>query len=93
MGNQIVTHGVVNAGQKGDFELRANAVGAGHEHRVGGAGKGRAKQCAEAADVTEHLGVERRLCQVADAALGFLSGRQIHAGVTVCHHGGFPIQR
>ena len=67
-----------------DQRLGADAVGGRHEHRVrGSGGSAKREQAAEAADVADDLGPERRAHVVLDALDGFLARGDVDAGLLV----------
>ena len=85
-GHQIDAHRIMFADQLGDFELGANAVGAGNKDGVfhvlhGGGGK----QAAEASDIADHLGAIRRMHRVFDGVYGSSALFDIDAGIGISH--------
>ena len=83
--DEIPPDGVVDAGHEGDAELRADAVGARHQHRLANAGRREREEAAEGADVGENAGGERPLGQRADALDDFVAGVDVDARVLVIH--------
>ena len=54
MVDQVDADRVVHAGHEGDAQLGADAVGAGHEHRIVDARVGEPEQAAERTDLGQH---------------------------------------
>ena len=79
-GDEVDADGVEAAGGLGDERLGADAVGRRHQHRVAVAVAGEGEQPAEAADVADDLGPERRADVVLDALDRLLAGRDVDAG-------------
>ena len=84
--DEIAADGVVPAGHEGDLELRADAVGARHQHRLPIALAVETEQPAERADLREHARRERRPRERLDAPDGFIAGVDVDAGGFVVAH-------
>ena len=82
-GHEVDADRVEAAGGLGDQRLGADAVGGRHEHRVGVAVLREREQAAEAADVADDLGPERRAHLGLDALDRLLAGGDADAGVLV----------
>jgi len=76
---------------EGELELGADAVGAGHQHRLLVLLR-QLEECAEAADAAQHLGAHGALGEGLDALDKRVAGFDVHAGVAV-GKGGLGIQR
>ena len=70
------------AGVDGQAQLRADAVGAGDQHRLAIA-RGNLHQRAEAADAGEHFGALRAAHERLDALDQFIAGVDVDAGVAI----------
>ena len=77
--DQVDANRLVRIGEKRDFQLGADAVGAGHENRCLGPERIEPEQPAERADFREHAWRERRLRQCLDAADGLVAGVDVNA--------------
>ena len=77
--DQVDANRLVRVGQKRDFQLRAHAVGAGHQDRRFGPDGIEPEQPAERANLREHSWRERRLCQGLDATDGLVAGVDVNA--------------
>ena len=79
-GHQVDAHGAVLAGQLGNLELRAHAVGAGNQQRLGHVlGRRDAEQAAEAADVADDLRAIRGVHRLLDGVDGARALGGVHA--------------
>ena len=74
---------VVPAELAGEERLGADPVGGRHEQRVLVPEPPEVEEAAEAADVAEHAGPERRADMVLDALDGLLAGGDVHARLGV----------
>ena len=72
--HEIRTDRVVPVRQKRDLQLRADTVGARHQHRFAKAHAGEAEQPSEGADLRQHARRERAAGKALDAADGFVAG-------------------
>src|SRR5207244_4665481 len=77
--HEVLTHGVVDPGTRGDQELRADPVGREHQHRALVAGR-HAHHRAERAELAERERRARGPHQRGDPALCFVGGVEPHAG-------------
>src|SRR5690349_5353762 len=77
--DEIVSNGIVSARLDRDLDLRADAVGAGDEHRLPSARR-HAKHPAESPEPSARAGGERRLDQSLDARLRIVGGIDVDAG-------------
>ena len=88
MVDEILADRVVPAGQERDLQLRADAVGAGDEHRVaerrGSSWKSPPKE--PMSDSTPGVNVAR--ASASDAADGFVAGVDVDAGRLIVHERG-----
>src|SRR5262249_4907218 len=78
--DEVAADGRMDAHGDGDFELGADAIGAGHEHRLFPFLVVEGEECAEIPDAAEDAGSERAGSVMADALLGFVSDRDIDTG-------------
>ena len=83
MVDQVGADRVVPAGHERDLELRADAVGARHEHRLAIAVAIELEQTAERPDLGEHARREGRARQRLDAADGLVAGVDVDARLSV----------
>ena len=81
--DEVDADGVVATGEAGDHRLGADAVGRRHEQRVVEALGLEREQAAEAADVTDDLGSERRAHVRLDQLDRLLAGGDVDAGARV----------
>ena len=81
--DQVGADGVVQVHLEGDFQLGANAVDAGDQHRVEIALLVDGKQAAKAADLAEHAAVKGFMGEVLDALLGAIGALNVDTGVGV----------
>ena len=86
--DQVDADGVVAAGVDREAQLGADAVGAGHQHRMPVAGR-QLHQRAEAADAGEHLAALRALHQRLDALDELVAGVDVDAGIAIGDAGAF----
>src|SRR5262249_19624250 len=83
---------VMAAGHERDSQLRADAVGARHEHGLFQLITTELKETAERSDIRKHTGRERGPGQRRDAADGFVACVDIDARLPVVHQkSSFPI--
>src|ERR1700732_4030296 len=75
----------MNAGGEGDLQLRAHAIGAGHEDRIPPALAIELKERAEAADRCKYAAASCFSRHGGDPPLGLISDRNIDAGIGVAH--------
>ena len=83
--DQILADGVVDVAVEGDFQLGADAVGAGHQHGVAGSERLQAEQPAEAADLRQHVRREGALGQRPDAPDDLVAGVDVDAARLIVH--------
>ena len=83
--NEIAAHGGVDAHGRGDFQLAADAVGAGNEHRLVPALYIQGKQAAEGSDAADDPAREGTRSHAANPFLGLFRARDIHAGFGIAH--------
>ena len=85
-GHQIDAHRIVHAEALGHLELRAHAIGARHQKRIGHVlGRRDGEQAAEAADVAHHLGTVRVVHDALDGFDGARALGRVHARLRVGH--------
>ena len=75
----------MTACQEREAQLRAYAISARDEHRVGDAGGAQTKEAAERSDLREDAGRERPARQRADAAYDVVAGLDVDPGLLVVH--------
>src|SRR2546425_4404113 len=83
--HDIRPHRGMDSHGKGDFQLRAHAVGARDQHRFSPAVTVKRKQGAEPADAPKHVAGKGPPSQPADALLGLLGEGNTDASVGVSH--------
>ena len=81
----IRAHGGMNAGSKCDLQLGAHAVRAGDKHRIAPALAVKLEKRAEAANGRKHTTLKCFLRHRGNSPFGFVSNRNIHAGIGVTH--------
>ncbi len=79
MVDEIRANGIVPAGHESDLQLRADAVGARHEHRLATRIAIELEQSTERSNLGEDPGRERRTRERFDPADGLVSGIDIYA--------------
>ncbi|MPM25305.1 hypothetical protein SDC9_71796 [bioreactor metagenome] len=79
-GHAVDAHGVVLVHQKGQLQLGAHTVGAGHQHRIAHAGEVGRKQAAEAADAPHHAGGHGAPDVALHQLHGPIAGGDVHPG-------------
>src|SRR6185295_5357582 len=89
-GHQIDTDGGETPGRLGNERLRADAVGGRYEDGLAITRRIEPEQAAEATDVTDHLGPERRTHRLLDAGDGVIARADAHSRrlVRLTHRGG-----
>jgi hypothetical protein len=83
--DEILPDRVVHVRQERQLQLRAHAIGARHQHRIGEARGIQREQAAERADVGEHSRGVRALREPLDAADDFIAGIDVDAARSVIH--------
>ena len=83
--DQIGAHGGVHAHGRGDFELGADAIGAGDQHGLAPALQVEGEQRAERADAAEHAARKGARGHAANPFLGLIGAGDIHAGIGIAH--------
>ena len=78
-GHRVDTDGVVLVQEHGDFQLGANAVGAGNQHRLLHAGQIGSEQASEPADARHHPGDYRALDMLLHQFHRLVSRGDVHA--------------
>ena len=86
--HQIDADGVVAAQIQRQFELGADAIGAGHQHRLAVAVQRQFEQRAKTAQPAQHSGPEGALGVRLDAVHQPIAGFDVHPGVAVAEGGG-----
>jgi len=85
VGDEVVADRVVHPGEDRDLDLRAHAVGGGHQDGLAVAREVGPEHAPERADLGQDLRVERRFRQALDARLGRVRRGDVDAGVPVVH--------
>src|SRR5207237_4445411 len=76
---------IVTAGHERQLELRADAVGARHEHRFVEARGIKLEERAERSEIRQHARRKRRASERSDASNGFVARVDVYAGCLVVH--------
>ena len=85
--DEIAADGGVHAHGHGDFQLGADAIGAGNQDGLFPFFKIESKQAAKTADATENAGREGAAGVMANPLLGVVGNGDVHSSVCVSHEG------
>ena len=89
--DEILAHGVVPAQRDRDLQLGADAIGRGHQHRIGPSVAVEPEEAAKAPDAAHHLGGRRSRRRLADQLNRPARLVQVDAGFAVgACHGTYP---
>ena len=91
--DEVGADGGVDAGGGGDFQLGADAIGAGNQHGLSPALQVQSEERAEGADAAEDAARKSARGHAADALFGLVRARNIHTGIGVAHAEAFSGNR